>query len=65
VANGFESSVTVDKSLRYLQNLGDHPQRVPLLRAHSKSLEHLVPLVPTLQPALTEMEIGTVRVIGV
>jgi predicted nuclease of predicted toxin-antitoxin system len=65
VASGFEAFVTVDKSLRYQQNLGDHPLRVVLLRAHSNALEHLVPLVPTLQTVLSEMEIGTVRVIGV
>ncbi|MBL8984447.1 MAG: hypothetical protein JNL26_19835 [Gemmatimonadetes bacterium] len=65
VASGFEAFVTVDKSLRYQQNLVNQPLRVVLLRAHSNALEHLVPLVPTLQAALSEMEIGTVRVIGV
>jgi hypothetical protein len=36
-----------------------------LLRAHSNSLEHLVPLVPRLLVALQAARPGDVRVVGV
>ena len=60
-----EAFVTVDKNLRYQQNLRARPFRIVLLRAHSNALEHLVPLVTPLLTALGEMQPGELRVVGV
>lgn len=57
--------VTVDKNLRYQQNLRGRPMRIVLLRAHSNALEHLVPLMPALVTTMTEMQPGELRVLGV
>ena len=61
----FAAFVTVDKNLRYQQNLRGRPVRIVLLRAHSNALEHLVPLVPGLLVALSEMAPGDLRIVGV
>lgn len=61
----FDAFVTVDKNLRFQQNLGGRPVRIILLRAHSNALEHLVPLVPALLATLEDMTSGDLRVIGV
>lgn len=60
-----EAFVTVDKSLRYQQNLRARPFRIVLLRTHSNAIEHLVPLVPTLLTTLSEMQPSELRVVGV
>ena len=65
IAGRFDAFVTVDKYLRYQQNLRGRPFRIVLLRAHSNALEHLVPLVPQLLVALNQMHPGDLRVIGV
>ena len=49
-----EAFVTVDRSLRFQQNLRGRPVRIMLLRAHSNALEHLVPLVTPLMAALAD-----------
>lgn len=61
----FDALITVDKSLRYQQNLQRQALRVVLLRAHSNALEHLVPLVPGVEAALHTMAAGELRVVGV
>lgn len=60
-----DAFVTVDKNLRYQQNLRARPFRIVLLRTHSNAIEHLVPLVPTLLSTLGEMQPGELRVLGV
>ena len=60
-----DAFVTVDKSLRYQQNLRSRPFRIVLLRAHSNAIEHLVPLVNPMLSALAEMRPGELRVVGV
>jgi hypothetical protein len=57
--------VTVDKNIRFQQNLRGRPFPVVLLRAHSNSLEHLVPLVPRLLAVLETARPGDLRVVGV
>lgn len=57
--------VTVDKNLRFQQNLRGRPFPIMLLRAHSNSLEHLAPLVPRLLSELRTARPGEVRVVGV
>ncbi len=61
----FDALVTVDKNLRFQQNLRGRPFRIVLLRAHSNALEYLVPLVPQLPAALAEAAPGDLRVVGV
>lgn len=65
VAPHCDAFVTVDKNLRYQQNLRARPFRIVLMRTHSNALEHLVPLVPTLLTTLAEMQPGDLRVVGV
>jgi predicted nuclease of predicted toxin-antitoxin system len=60
-----DAFVTVDKSIRFQQNLRSRPFPIALLRAHSNSLEHLVPLVSGLLVALEGAGPGDVLVIGV
>lgn len=60
-----DAFVTVDKNLRFQQNLRGRPFRIVLLRTHSNALENLVPLAPALLVALTEMQPGDLRVLGV
>ena len=61
----FEAFVTVDKNLRFQQNLRGRPFRIVLLRTHSNAIEHLVPLVPQLLVAFEQMQPGDLRVVGV
>lgn len=65
IAGRFDAFVTVDKYLRYQQNLRGRPFRIVLLRAHSSALENLAPLVPQLMMALSLMDPGDLRVVGV
>lgn len=60
-----DAFVTVDRSLRFQQNLRGRPFPILLLRAHSNSLEHLAPLVPRLLSELRAADPGEVRVVGV
>ena len=57
--------VTVDKNLRFQQNLRGRPFGIVLLRAHSNSLEHLVPLVPQVLQLIRRIPPGECRVVGV
>ena len=61
----FDAFVTVDKNLRFQQNLRGRPFRIVLLRSHSNAIENLVPLVAPLLAALAEMQPGDLRVVGV
>ena len=61
----FDALVTVDKNLRFQQNLRGRPFRIVLLRAHSNAIENLVPLVGPLLAALADMQPGELRVVGV
>ena len=65
IASLCEAFVTVDRSLRFQQNLRARSFRIVLLRAHSNALEHLVPLVSPLVAALADMQPGELRVVGV
>lgn len=60
-----DAFITVDKNLRYQQNLRARPFRIVLLRTHSNAIENLVPLVPALLTTLVEMQPGELRVLGV
>ena len=64
-ASYLDAFVTVDKYLRYQQNLRERPFRIVLLRAHSNAIENLVPLVAPSLLELAEMQPGDLRVVGV
>jgi len=65
LAGQCDAFITVDRSIRFQQNLSNRSFPVILLRAHSNSLEHLVPLVPKLLGALQAAHPGDLRVVGV
>ena len=65
IAPNCDAFVTVDKNLQFQQTLRDRPFLIVLLRAHSNSLEHLVPLVPQLLQELGRARPGEVRIVGV
>ena len=55
ITGQFEAFITVDRNLRFQQNLRGRPFRLVLLRSHSNAIESLVPLVTQLLTALSEM----------
>jgi len=54
-AEEFDVFVTVDRNLYFQQNLRDLPLAVIVLRAASNRLHDLLPHVPALQAALTDL----------
>jgi len=65
MTDDFDAFVTVDRNLRFQQNLRGRPYRVVLSRSHSNAIENLVPLVAPLLVALSDMQPGDLRVVGV
>jgi hypothetical protein len=57
-ANGFEVLLTVDRSLRYQQNLTAARIAVVILVASSNRLSDLLPVVPAVMLALTTIQPG-------
>ena len=55
-ASEFDAFITVDKNLRYQQNLSGLPIAVVVLRAHSNELQVLMPLLPRLEEALASLQ---------
>jgi hypothetical protein len=55
-AGEFDAFITVDKNLRYQQNLAALPIAVVVLLAQSNELHVLLPLVPMLETTLAELE---------
>ena len=64
MSGGFDAFVTVDKSIRYQQNLGVRSFGVIILRAKTNRISDLLPLVPELCAVLAEIRPGDVREIG-
>jgi uncharacterized protein (DUF433 family) len=56
--------VTVDRGIRYQQQLDRHPFAIALLQAPSNRLADLVPLIPALEAALPSLQPGEVLVFG-
>ena len=56
----FDVFITVDKGIRYQQNLWSTVLGVVVLRAPSNRLEHLLPLVPGILAALTTIKAGDI-----
>ena len=60
MADQFDALVTVDKSLRYQQNLTTRSFGVAVLRGKTNRLEDLLPLVPELLEVLQRIRPGEV-----
>lgn len=58
---GFDIFVTADQNLQFQQNLRGSPLGVIVLVAPSNALEDLLPLVPRLLDAITEVRPGEIR----
>jgi predicted nuclease of predicted toxin-antitoxin system len=54
-AASFDAFITVDKNLRYQQNLQTLPIAVVVLDGHSNELHALLPLIPALEAALATL----------
>ena len=59
MAGQFDALVTVDRRLPQQQRIRDRNFGVVVLRANSNRLADLLPLVPALLEALSELEAGT------
>lgn len=57
----FDALITVDRNLRYQQNLRDRPFGVVVLRAKSNRITDLLALMPRLRDVLGELRSGEVR----
>jgi predicted nuclease of predicted toxin-antitoxin system len=57
----FDALVTVDKRLPNQQHITGRPLGIVVLRAKSNRLPDLLPLIPDLLVALSDLEAGTVR----
>ena len=64
MADQFDALVTVDKSLRYQQNLTTRSFGVAVLRAKTNRLEDLLPLFSELLEVLKRISAGEVIEIG-
>jgi predicted nuclease of predicted toxin-antitoxin system len=58
MAGQFDALITMDKGIRFQQQLGHRPFGVILLRAGSSRLSDLLPLTPALLQALEKVEPG-------
>lgn len=61
----FDVFVTVDKGLRYQQNVGDRALAVVVLDAGGTTFADLLPLVPKAEAAILEAKPGTVSVVTI
>jgi predicted nuclease of predicted toxin-antitoxin system len=62
-ATGFDALITVDKNLAYQQHVASLPVAVLVLDAPSNEMHHLLPLVPMLETALTQLQARTLLTI--
>ena len=61
----YDAFVTMDQSLRYLQNLRGRPIAIVVLRAASNRLSDLEPLIPELLRVLPIAASGEATLVGV
>jgi hypothetical protein len=61
MAGQFDALVTVDKRLPQQQHIKDRPFGVVVLRARSNRLADLLPLVPALVAALSDLRPGNIH----
>lgn len=60
-SSGFDVFLTADQNLQFQQNLANAPSRVIVLVAPSNALEDLLPLVPDIIQAISEIQPGQVQ----
>ena len=60
----FQVLLTMDKNLRFQQNLAAHPIGVVLIRARSNRIGDLRPLVPQILHAIATVEPGKILAVG-
>lgn len=60
----FDVFVTVDRNLRYQQNLVESTVGVLLLVVPDNSIDAILPLIPELEKALTAMRPGEFRIVA-
>ena len=58
-ASKFDAFITVDKNLPYQQNTSNLPVAVVVLDTLSNELPYLLPLIPALEVALGNLEVGS------
>jgi len=63
-AQNFDAFITVDKNLPYQQNTSTLPLAVLVLNAETNELVSLLPLIPALDKALTQLMKGQCLRIG-
>jgi hypothetical protein len=63
-AGGFAVLITMDRNLRFQQNVAASGIAVIVLHARSNRVPDLIPLIPALRAALTVAEAGTVANVG-
>jgi hypothetical protein len=56
--------VTMDRNLRHQQHLANQPFGVVLVRAKSNRIGDLMPLVPDILSAISEIDPGELRRVG-
>ena len=61
----FDALVTMDRGLRYQQNLSGLGIRIVVLHAHSNRMAHLRPLIGKILKALDDLPSGKVREVSV
>ena len=59
--NGFDVFLTADQNIEFQQNLAGSPLRVIVLAAASNALEDLLPLVPGVLSAISQIMPGQIR----
>jgi hypothetical protein len=60
----FQVLVTMDKNLRFQQNLAAHPIGIVLVRARSNRIRDLRPLVPEILRAVAAAKPGEILAVG-
>ena len=63
-AGQFQVLVTMDKNLRFQQNLAAHPIGIVLIRARSNRIDDLRPLVPKILDAVAAVELGKILAVN-
>jgi predicted nuclease of predicted toxin-antitoxin system len=60
----FDAFVTVDRNLRFQQNLSGFAIAVVLLEARNNDIDQLMPLIPSLIKALDDLKVGDMVVVA-
>ena len=64
IASHFDVFITVDKGMRYQQNLTDRPFGIIEVRAISNAMRALLPAVPRIRAALQTIQSGDIVMVS-